>query len=150
MIQLALRVLSVAALAALFVTAPANANEVRIACDKSDNNDASLVVRYIHTPARALFDASFKAPPSTSFVARQKLEVRVDGIVVGYIEINTRNDGSFGASISFDSHANAGLTVNTAIKPFPVDWPGSLPPQPVGIGAGSRVMIGSIGCTLDA
>ena len=147
--QFALRVPSAAALAALLLTAPASAKEVRIACDNSDNNDASLSARYIHTPARALFDASFKAPASTSYMARQSLEVRVDGVVVGYVELKMRTNGSFGASISFDSHANSGLSSDAGIRPFPAHWPGLLPPQPVGIVSGSRIMIGSIGCTLE-
>lgn len=148
--QLAIKVLGTAALAALFVTSPATASEVRLSCDATDNNDASVVVRYIHTATRALFDASFKAPASTSLEARNQLEVRVDGIVVGYAELTVRGDGRFGASIAFDSYANAGVQTDTPITPFPASWPGALPPQLIGISAGSRVMIGSLGCSLGA
>ena len=148
--QLAIKVTSAATLAVLFITSPAAAGEVRLGCDATDNNDASVVVRYIHTPTRALFDASFKAPASTSFAARQQLEVRVDGVVVGYVLLATRNDGRFGASISFDSYANAGIQTDTPTTPFPASWPAPLPPQLAGIDAGSRVMIGSLGCSLGA
>ena len=146
--QLAITVISAATLGVLFITSPTAASEVRLSCDVTDNNDASVVVRYIHTPTRALFDASFKTPASTSFAARQQLEVRVDGIVVGYAMLTTRNDGRIGASISFDSYVNAGIQTDTTITPFPSNWPAPLPPQLAGIDAGSRVMIGSLGCSL--
>jgi hypothetical protein len=146
--QLAIKVIGAATLAVLFVTSPATASGIRLSCDATDNNDASVVVRYIHTPTRALFDASFKSPASTSLAARQQLEVRVDGIVVGYAVLAVRNDGRFGASISFDSYANAGVQTDMPATPFPSSWPAPLPPQMAGIGAGSRVMIGSLGCSL--
>lgn len=148
--QLAIKTSGAVTLAALLITSPAVANEIRLSCDKIDNNDASVVVRYIHTPTRALFDASFKSPASTSFAARQQLEVRVEGVVVGYVTLMQRNDGKIGASISFDSYANGGIQNGPSIAPFPANWPGTLPPQLVGIGAGARVMIGSLGCSLGA
>ena len=107
-----------------------------------------MAARYIHTSTRALFDISFKAPASTSFETREALEVRVDGYIVGYANLTVREGGSVGASLSFDSYTNSGNPRNSAAAPFPDSWPGSLPPQPVGITAGSRVMIGSLGCTL--
>ena len=133
---------------ALLFFSPAHSAEIRIACDKSDNLDAKMAARYIHTPSRALFDVSFKAPVSTGFEARQSLEVRVDGYVVGYANLSARAGGKLGASLSFDSYANSGYTDNPSVSPFPFNWPGSLPPQPIGIGVGSRIMIGSLGCTL--
>ncbi len=126
----------------------AHSAEVRIACDHSDNIDARMAARYIHTPKRALFDVSFKAPASTGYEARTSLEVRVDGYVVGYAQLMPRADDTLGASLSFDSYANSGYADNAALLPFPASWPGSLPPQPFGISAGSRIMIGSLGCTL--
>lgn len=133
---------------ALLVVSPADSAEIRIACDESDNLDAKMAARYIHTPRRALFDVSFKAPASTGFEARESLEVRVDGYVVGYAKLAARAGGKLGASLSFDSYANSGYTDDPRVSPFPVNWPGSLPPQPIGIGIGSRIMIGSLGCTL--
>lgn len=126
----------------------AHSAEVRIACDHSDNIDAKMAARYIHTPKRALFDVSFKAPTSMGYEARRSLEVRVDGYVVGYAELMPRAGDTLGASLSFDSYANSGYADNAALLPFPASWPGSLPPQPFGISAGSRIMIGSLGCTL--
>ena len=122
--------------------------ELRIACDHSDNIDAKMAARYIHTSKRALFDVSFKAPTSMGYEARASLEVRVDGYVVGYAELTPRDGDTLGASLSFDSYANSGYADNAALLPFPASWPGSLPPQPIGISAGSRIMIGSLGCTL--
>ena len=107
-----------------------------------------MAARYIHTATRALFDISFKAPAATSFEARESLEVRVDGYIVGYANLTVREGGSVGASLSFDSYTNIGDARSDSTTPFPASWPGSLPPQPVGIVAGSRVMIGSLGCTL--
>ena len=57
----------------------AHSADVRIACDRSDSIDAKMTARYIHTPKRALFDVSFKAPVSMGYEARAALEVRVDG-----------------------------------------------------------------------
>ena len=136
------------ALALAFV-GPAHAGDARIACDRSDNLDAKMAARYIHTPKRAVFDVSFKAPASTGLSARETLEVRVDGYVVGYAQLMPRAGGTLGATISFDSYANSGYTVNATVMPFPANWPGVLPPQSTGINAGSRVMIGSLGCTLQ-
>ena len=107
-----------------------------------------MAARYIHTSTRALFDISFKAPASINLDARETLEVRVDGYVVGYANLTVRGEGSVGASLSFDSYSNNGNARSGSTTPFPASWPGSLPPQPVGIAAGSRVMIGSLGCTL--
>ena len=133
---------------ALLVFGPAHSAEIRIACDQSDNLDAKMAARYIHTPGRALFDVSFKAPASAGFEAREFLEVRVDGYVVGYAKLAERTGSKLGASLSFDSYANSGYTDDPRISAFPVNWPGSLPPQPIGISAGSRIMIGHLGCTL--
>ena len=142
---------SSAVLFALLGSGPVDAAELRLSCDKSNNVDARMAARYIHTPTRALFDISFKAPASTSFKARESLEVRVDGYVVGYADITMREGGSvIGASLSFDSYTNAGNARAESVAPFPASWPGSLPPQPSGIAAGSRVMIGSLGCTLGS
>lgn len=134
---------------ALMWLTSAHSADVRIACDHSDNIDARMAARYLHTPERALFDVSFKAPMSMGYEARSSLEVRVDGYVVGYATLTPRAGGTIGASLSFDSYANSGYADNTSLLPFPASWPGSLPPQPVGIGAGSRIMIGSLGCTLQ-
>ena len=134
---------------ALTCAGPAHSAELRIACDHSDNIDAKMAARYIHTPKRALFDVSFKAPVSMGYEARTSLEVRVDGYVVGYAELLPRGGDTLGASLSFDSYANSGYADNAALLPFPSSWPGSLPPQPIGIIAGSRIMIGSLGCTLQ-
>ena len=108
-----------------------------------------MAARYIHTSTRALFDVSFKAPASTSYEAREVLEVRVDGYVVGHVTLALRDGDTVGASLSFDSYGNTGYADAASVEPFPSSWPGSLPPQPIGIVAGSRVMIGSLGCTLD-
>jgi hypothetical protein len=126
----------------------AHSAEVRIACDHADKLDAMMAARYIHTPKRALFDVSFKAPTSMGYEARRSLEVRVDGYVVGYAELMPRAGNTLGASLSFDSYANSGYADNPFLLPFPSSWPGSLPPQPIGISEGSRIMIGSLGCTL--
>lgn len=134
---------------ALVVIGPAHSAATRIACDKADNLDAKMFARYIHTPTRAIFDVSFKAPPSTGLAARESLEVRVDGYVVGYAELLSRAGGTLGASLSFDSYANTGYSDQPSVMPFPASWPGSLPPQPIGINPGSRIMIGSLGCTLQ-
>ena len=123
--------------------------DVRIACDDSNNLDAKMAARYIHTPTRALFDVSFKAPESRGYLARTALEVRVDGYVVGYADLMPRAGDMLGASLSFDSYANSGYADNASLLPFPASWPGSLPPQPLGLSAGSRIMIGSLGCTLQ-
>jgi hypothetical protein len=139
---------SAAIVCALFLVGPSNAAELRLSCDQSNNQDARMAARYIHTSTRALFDISFKAPASTSLDAREALEVRVDGYVVGYANLTVRGEGSVGASLSFDSYSNIGNARSESTTPFPASWPGSLPPQPVGIAAGSRVMIGSLGCTL--
>jgi hypothetical protein len=128
--------------------APASAAEWRLACDQVNNNDAKMSARYIHTNTRALFDVSFKAPTAANFTALQSLEVRVDGYVVGYATLTVREGGSVGASLSFDSYTNAGNARNASAGPFPASWPGLLPPATTGIGAGSRIMIGSLGCTL--
>lgn len=133
---------------ALLFVSPAHSAEIRIACDASDNLDAKIAARYIHTPRRALFDVSFKAPASTGLEAREFLEVRVDGYVVGYAKLAARAGGKLGASLSFDSYANTGYADNPRVSAFPGNWPGSLPPLPIGISAGSRIMIGSLGCTL--
>ena len=133
---------------ALTCVGPAHSAALRIACDQSNNVDAKMAARYIHTPKRALFDVSFKAPASMGYEARESLEVRVDGYVVGYAELTSRAGGTLGASLTFDSYANSGYADNAALLPFPASWPGSLPPQPIGISAGSRIMIGSLGCTL--
>ena len=127
----------------------AHAGDARIACDQSDNLDAKMTARYIHTPKRAVFDVSFKAPTSTGLSARETLEVRVDGYVVGYVQLMPRAGGTLGATLSFDSYANSGLSVGASVAPFPASWPGSLPPQSTGIHAGSRIMIGSLGCALQ-
>lgn len=127
----------------------AHSAEIRIACDASDNLDAKMSARYIHTPSRALFDVSFKAPISTGLEARQFLEVRVDGYVVGYAKLAARGGGKLGASLSFDSYANSGYTEKAFVTAFPANWPGSLPPQLIGVSAGSRIMIGSLGCALQ-
>lgn len=140
------RYLSVAL--ALAISGPAQSAEVRIACDEFNNLDARMSARYIHTPTRASFDVSFKAPASTDLAARDSLEVRVDGYVVGYAELAPRAGGMLGASLSFDSYANSGYADQPSVMPFPAGWPGSLPPQPFGISPGSRIMIGSLGCTL--
>lgn len=134
---------------ALAISGPAQSAEVRIACDESNNLDARMVARYIHTSTRALFDVSFKAPASTGIAVRDSLEVRVDGYVVGYAEVTPRAGGTLGASLSFDSYVNSSYSDNPAVLPFPAGWPGSLPPQPIGITPGSRIMIGSLGCTLQ-
>lgn len=135
------------ALVSMFFTSAYSA-EVRIACDHADNIDAKMAARYIHTPNRALFDVSFKAPAAISYTARDSLEVRVDGYVVGYAELTSRAGNTLGASLSFDSYANSGYSDNASLLPFPASWPGSLPPLPLGLSAGSRIMIGSLGCTL--
>ena len=128
---------------------PAYSADMRIACDTSNNQNAKMTARYIHTPKRALFDVSFKAPASIGLTARDFLEVRVDGYVVGYAELMPRADDTLGASLTFDSYVNSGYSDNASITAFPASWPGSLPPQPNGISSGSRIMIGSIGCTLQ-
>lgn len=135
------------ALVLMFLTS-AHSAEIRIACDHADNIDAKMAARYIHTPNRALFDVSFKAPASMGYKARSLLEVRVDGYVVGYADILPRGGDTLGASLSFDSYANSGYADNASLLPFPASWPSSLPPQPLGLSAGSRIMIGSLGCTL--
>ena len=67
---------SAAVLFALISFGPADAAELRLSCDQSNNVDARMAARYIHTPNRALFDISFKAPASTSFEARESLEAK--------------------------------------------------------------------------
>ena len=131
------------------IVGPAHSAETRVACDKSDNLDARMAARYIHTPSRAVFDVSFKAPASVGLAARQVLEVRVDGYVVGYAELMPRAGDTLGATLSFDSYANTGYSDTATVIPFPAGWPGVLPPQPGGINPGTRVMIGSLGCTLQ-
>ena len=137
-----------ALVAALICVSPAQSAETRISCDQSDNLDATMAARYIHTPSRALFDVSFKAPVSTGFEVREVLEVRVDGYAVGYARLELRGGGRIGASLTFDSYSNAGLADNPAVSAFPADWPGSLPPLATGLRSGSRIMIGNLGCTL--
>ena len=127
----------------------AQSAETRVACDQSDNLDAKMTARYIHTPRRAIFDVSFKAPAATGLAARETLEVRVDGYIVGYAQLMPRAGDTLGATLSFDSYANTGYSDAPTVIPFPAGWPGVLPPQPVGINAGSRIMIGSLGCTLQ-
>ena len=141
------RYLSVAL--ALAISGPAQSAEVRIACDEFNNLDARMSARYIHTPTRAVFDVSFKAPASVGMAARQILEVRVDGYVVGYAELQPRAGDTLGATLSFDSYANTGYSDTPTAVPFPAGWPGVLPPNPMGISAGSRIMIGSLSCTLQ-
>lgn len=138
-----------AILAVLVFVGPAHSAEVRIACDRSDNLDAKMAARYIHTPKRAVFDVSFKAPESIGLVARDSLEVRVDGYIVGYAELMPRAGGVLGATLSFDSYANIGYSDRASAIPFPTNWPGALPPQTASINAGSRIMIGSLGCTMQ-
>lgn len=133
----------------LVFVGPAHSAETRMACDKSDNLDARMAARYIHTPTRAVFDVSFKAPASVGMAARQILEVRVDGYVVGYAELQPRAGDTLGATLSFDSYANTGYSDTPTAVPFPAGWPGVLPPNPMGISAGSRIMIGSLSCTLQ-
>ena len=141
--------LGTAALAiALSGIATSRADSILV-CDNTNNASEMLAVRYIHSPTRALFDISFKAPANKSLEARQELEVRVDGYVVGYATLAARADGSFGASVSFDSYANTGQALDATTVAFPPMWPGLLPPASVGLGVGSRVMIGSLGCTLE-
>lgn len=133
----------------LFCIGSSHAGGLRFSCDHSNTGDAKMSARYLHSVNRALFDVSFKAPVSQSYTAQQQLEVRVDGYVVAYVALDVRDGGIIGGSLSFDSYANAGLTQDVSGAPFPSSWPGALPPQPVGVSAGSRVMIGSIGCTLQ-
>ena len=45
-----------------------------LVCDNTNNASEMLAVRYIHSPTRALFDISFKAPANQSLQARQELE----------------------------------------------------------------------------
>ena len=132
----------------LTIVGTANSAETRIACDQSNNLDAKMAARYTHTPSRAVFDVSFKAPASVGLAARQILEVRVDGYVVGYAELMPRAGDTLGATLSFDSYANTGYSDSATVIPFPAGWPGVLPPQPGGINSGTRIMIGSLGCTL--
>ena len=117
---------------------PAHAADWRLSCDQTSNVDAKMSARYIHTKTRALFDVSFKAPAGENLEARQSLEVRVDGYVVGYAHLTAREGGSVGASLSFDSYTNRGNARNGSTGPFPASWPGSLPPAMTGVGAGSR------------
>ena len=131
-----------------FYIGSAQAGDLSFYCDQSNTGDAKMAARYLQSTNRALFDLSFKAPDSTAYQAQQQLEVRVDGYVVGYVALAAREGGIIGASLSFDSYANSGQAQSVSGQPFPATWPGALPPQQGGISAGSRISIGSLGCTL--
>ena len=73
------------------------------------------------------------------YEARAALEVRVDGYVVGYADLTPRAGDMLGASLTFDSYANSGYADNASLLPFPASWPGSLPPQPLGISAHAAI-----------
>jgi hypothetical protein len=55
---------------------------------------------------------------------------------------SARVHDTLGATLSFDSYVNKGYADSASLLPFPASWPGSLPPQPIGISAGSRTKIG--------
>ena len=137
-----------AACLVLAAAGAAQAGDVRTSCDRLHVSDASMVARYSHTPKRATFDVSFKAPGWAAFALGSPLKVTVNGEPVGVLELTEKADGSLAGSLAFDSYANAGVA-DPSVEEFPASWPGALPPAAAAAGARARVKVGPLGCILE-
>lgn len=149
MINANLMLRGAAACIALAAAGAAQAGDVRTSCDRLHVSDASMVARYSHTPKRATFDVSFKAPGWAAFALGSPLEVSVNGKPVGVLELTEKADGSLAGSLTFDSYANAGVA-DPSVAEFPANWPGTLPPAAAAAGAAAQVRVGPLGCTLES
>lgn len=67
-------------------------------------------------------------------------QVRVDGELVGTINLAAQPDGNLGGDLDFDN--NIDRDEPDTDVPFPANWPGA--------GAGTDVFVGTLGCTLQA
>lgn len=115
-----------AALCLGLAASAAQAADIKASCDAIHITDASMVARYSHTPVRATFDVSFKAPGYVATLLRSPLPVTVNGRPVGKLALTQGADGDFSGSLSLDSYANDGLA-QTTVAAFPVSWPAALP-----------------------
>ncbi len=115
-----------AALCLGLAASAAQAADIKASCDAIHITDASMVARYSHTPVRATFDVSFKAPGYVATLLRSPLPVTVNGTLVGTLALTRDASGDLSGSLSLDSYANDGLAQAT-VTAFPTSWPAALP-----------------------
>lgn len=117
----------------------ANAGGDRFECRSSAaGEDASMDARFEDDGDRMKFSTSFEAAPDGSFATGDMLGVSVGGQLVAVMQLAGAAPGDVTGDVDFDTTAQA----DDADAPFPVNFPA--------IGAGTDVMIGTFGCTLQA
>jgi hypothetical protein len=87
---------------------------------------------------RRKFDSSFEAAPGLGFAAGGTLDVVVDGVLVGQMELFQALNGDVEGDLNFDTTAQA----DDDDLPFPPDFPS--------VDVGTSVVVGgTLGCTLQ-
>jgi len=117
----------------------ANAGGDRFECRSSaPGEDASIDARFEDDSDRMKFSASFEAAPGGSFGTGDMLGVTVDGYLVAVMQLSGTAPGDVTGDVNFDTTAQ----VDDADAPFPANFPAT--------GAGTNVLVGTFGCTLQA
>lgn len=126
------------AIAVLAIGSTAFAGGDRLECKaESATEDASMDGKFESDGARDKFSASFEAAPDGSFMAGDVLQVTVGAEDVGDITLAVLANGDLGGDLNFDTTAGPA----DDDSPFPGNFPG--------VGAGTIVNVGTLGCSLQ-
>ncbi|RXF73546.1 hypothetical protein [Hansschlegelia zhihuaiae] len=120
-----------AALAALTAVAAATpsqaADRVRRECDASGVADISMSARWEKRGDRRKFSTEFEAAPGGAFSEGDRIVIRVEGVNVGGVRLETVLGGDLVGDLNLDTRPQEDA------KPFPSDFPA--------VGRGARVEV---------
>lgn len=132
------RVMSILAVGLMAASTSAFAGGDRFECKASGAGDTSMDGKFEDKDkGREKFSASFE---SLNGAIGDVFQVTVDGEMVGNITLAAQPDGNLGGDLDFDNNIDRDEPDTTV--PFPANWPGA--------GRGTIVMVGTLGCTLQA
>ena len=129
---------ALAALAAFSVTvasADAANNRVRRECDASGAGDISMSAKYEKRDNRKKFSTEFEAAPNGAYAEGDRIAIRVDGVEVGAVRLESVVGGDLVGDLNFDTKAD-----DADELPFPGNWPGA--------GKGTKVEVQAKGATV--
>lgn len=128
---------------AMLIPSAANASDrIRYRCDANGASDISMNAKYELRNVRRKFSAEFEAAPGLGYTAGQQLNVKVDGVKVGSVTLESVFGGDVVGDLNFDTRPQPPDSIA-----FPGNWPS-------GVGKGSTVSILSgtqtiLGCRLN-
>lgn len=116
---------ALAALGVLASVAPSQAADARVRrdCRASGAEDISMQARYEARGARKKFTTEFEAAPGGRFSEGDRVSIRVEGVKVGAVRLETVVGGDVVGDLNFDSRVKNDDNPSGDEQPFPADFP---------------------------